>query len=72
MIDLDQLKAAGLNSDRQSRRLLSSHEATESDRLRDDLWSAWCLENPHATAGEIAAFEASLPSPAVVTGRRAA
>lgn len=60
MIDLDKIKAAGLNSDRHSSRLRTEYEAMEAARLRADLWTHWCCENPHASAAEVAAFEASL------------
>ena len=37
MLDLDAIKAAGLNSDEHSRRLLAAHEARETLQLQREL-----------------------------------
>lgn len=53
MIDLDAIKAAGLNSNEASARLLAQHEYQERVRLYLDLCRGFADANPLATSEEV-------------------
>lgn len=52
MIDLDAIKAAGLNSATESERLLSMHRWRESVALHGDLCAKFLRDNPGCTSAE--------------------
>lgn len=52
MIDLDAIKAAGLNSDAESQRLLSMQKWRASVDLHGDLCAKFLRDNPGCTSAE--------------------
>jgi hypothetical protein len=52
MIDLDAIKAAGLNSDAESRRLLDLHRWRAAVALHGDLCAKYLRDNPGSNSAE--------------------
>ena len=52
MIDLDAIKAAGLNSNANSQRLLDMHRWRESVALHGELCAKWLRDNPGCTSAD--------------------
>lgn len=53
MIDLEAIKAAGLNSGAVSREMLASHEYRARIELLAEMVSRWCADHPDATQADL-------------------
>lgn len=53
VIDLDAIKAAGLNSDAVSRQMLASHEYRARIELLAEMVSRYCETHPQATVADV-------------------
>ena len=65
MIDLDAIKASGLNSDAESQRLLDMHRWRESVALHGELCAKFLRDNPRASSELFEAFSNRVQSNAV-------
>ena len=52
MTDLDAVKAAGLNSNAESQRLLDMHRWRQSVELHGELCAKWLRDNPGCTSAD--------------------
>lgn len=59
-LDLDAIKACGLNSDEHSFEMLDRHDKAARIQLHSDLWSKWLRYHPDASALEIQDFAARM------------
>lgn len=56
MIDLDAIKAAGLNTEAHSAALLAMHEWRTRIELHGELCAKFLRDNPHVTSAEFERF----------------